>query len=64
MPLIAESDYFAIWCMNFEGQLRKLYNNATVIDEGEAYRFTVMPFTDFCLMVYENNPEVIDESQN
>jgi len=64
MPLIAESDYFPIWCMNFEGQLKALYQNATVMDEGEEYRFTVMPLMDFCIMMYENNPEAIWYGQN
>jgi hypothetical protein len=50
--------------MNFEGQLKALYQNATVMDEGEEYRFTVMPLMDFCIMMYENNPEAIWYGQN
>lgn len=64
MLLIADTDYFPIWCMNFESQLKELYTSSTVIDEGEAYRFNVMPYTDFCLMVYEENPTLINYHQN
>ena len=61
MKAIAESTMFSIWCMNFEGQLRKIHED--YVDE-EGNTFHDLPFTDFCILVYTERPELIDNQQN
>jgi len=47
--------------MNFEGQLRKIH--AEYEDE-DGHNFHDLPFTDFCILVYTERPDLIDVQQN
>lgn len=61
MKALKECDLFSIWCLNFEGQLRKIHEDYA--DE-DGNTFHDLPFTDFCLLVYTERPELIDNQQN
>ncbi len=53
-----EGQYFAIWKHTFHKQLKEKYEQAVKV--GIAGR----GFTCFCIIVYEDCPEIIDYSQN
>jgi len=61
MKALLDSQHFPIWCMNFEGQLRKIHEEF-VSEDG--HTFHDLPFTDFCLLAYTEMPDMIDISQN
>jgi len=61
--------YFPIWMQNFEGQLKTLHREIELeeIDEyGVKYLqdFKDLEFMDFCILVYQERPDLIDISQN
>jgi len=61
MSVLQDSQYFSIWCMNFEGQLRKIHQE---FEDENGENFRDLPFTDFCLLVYAERKDLIDISQN
>lgn len=61
MKALLDSHFFPIWCQNFEGQLRKIH--ADFVDE-DGHTFHDLTFTDFCILVYTERPELIDYQQN
>ncbi len=64
-----EACFFPIWVQNFEGQLKALHQDL-VVSEDEVLGIPVerdfkeMDFMDFCLLVYQERPDLINLSQN
>ena len=67
--LLDEVYFFPLWMQNFEGQLKNLHATL-VLDQMDEYGikttqdFTEMDFIDFCILVYQERPDLIDISQN
>ncbi len=61
---LSEDKFYPIWKFNFYGQLRKLHADTNVVDEGQEHHFYNMPFDDFCLIVFEERQDLIDDTQN
>jgi hypothetical protein len=66
---LEDHHYFPVWMQNFEGQLKKLHREIELeeIDEfGVKYLqdFKDLEFMDFCILVYQERPDLIDLSQN
>jgi len=60
-----DADFFSIWCLNFSGQLKKLHEELVVEDEnGEMANFQGMNFEDFCILTYQQRPDLISYTQN
>ena len=61
--------FFPLWMQNFEGQLKKLHQEL-VVSENEVLGIPVdrdfkeMDFIDFCLLVYQERPDLISYDQN
>lgn len=64
LSTITDEQFYPIWKLTFNGQLKKLYETTTVVDEGQEYHFHEMHFDDFCLMIFEERSDLIDDQQN
>ena len=57
--------FYPLWAFTFRKQLKELHQGLSVADElGVPCGFEDQPFDDFCLMVYQLRPDLIDYCQN
>jgi len=67
--LMDDAYYFPLWMQNFEGQLKHLHDDL-VVTECESLGipmdrdFKEMDFIDFCLLIYQERPDLINYNQN
>ncbi len=61
MSVLQDNHHFPIWCMNFEGQLRKIHQE---FEDENGENFRDLDFIDFCILVYTERPELIWYGQN
>mgnify|MGYP003551418080 FL=1 len=68
--LMPDVYFFPIWMQNFEGQLKALHQDLVVKDDKLNIGveidcdFKEMDFMDFCLLVYQTRPDLINLRQN
>lgn len=63
--IIKDSFFYSLWAFTFKKQLETLHRELTIQDElGVPSGFEGLGFEDFCLLVYQERPDLIDYCQN
>jgi len=62
---LREDVFFSAWVFTFSGQLKKLQEELVIENEDGSFAdFQAMPYLDFCILTYQERPDLIEINQN